>query len=177
IHGKVPMLVPGLTYNFETFQDCLNDKGVTENVKVYVLKQGKSVPLITGVVSMPEDEALLVIEQRMDSLGTWMDIERATSVISATKDRGDWKDRQRHEAKNPIIVVFATDLATAKIFTSEREKIHAKAQNICRSLVVPTRTRCVCSQRLMNKRSNKGVRISIESPQDIDSETYELLAW
>lgn len=58
---QVPMLVPGLTYNFETFVDCLNDKGVTENVKVYVLKQGKSVPLITGVVNMPVSESIVVV--------------------------------------------------------------------------------------------------------------------
>lgn len=28
------MLVPGLTYDFETFVECLNDKGITDSVKV-----------------------------------------------------------------------------------------------------------------------------------------------
>lgn len=31
---QVPMLVPGLTYEFDTFVDCLNDRGVAESVKV-----------------------------------------------------------------------------------------------------------------------------------------------
>nr|KAG5712923.1 hypothetical protein BaRGS_007520 [Batillaria attramentaria] len=30
---QVPMLVPGLNYIFDTFIDCLNDKGVSDNVK------------------------------------------------------------------------------------------------------------------------------------------------
>ncbi|CAL1540056.1 unnamed protein product [Lymnaea stagnalis] len=58
---QVPMLVPGLTYDFDTFVDCLNDKGITDNVKVYVLKQGKSVPVLTGVVSMPVSESIVVV--------------------------------------------------------------------------------------------------------------------
>lgn len=57
---QVPMLVPGLNYIFETFIDCLNDKGVSDNVKVFVLRQGKSVPLITGVISMPVAEMIVM---------------------------------------------------------------------------------------------------------------------
>ncbi|KAK6180672.1 hypothetical protein SNE40_008677 [Patella caerulea] len=57
---EAPMLVPGLNYAFETFIDCLNEKGVSDNVKVYVLKSGRSVPIITGVISMPVSEAVAV---------------------------------------------------------------------------------------------------------------------
>ncbi|XP_060079163.1 Bardet-Biedl syndrome 1 protein homolog [Ylistrum balloti] len=57
---QVPMLVPGLNYAFETFVECLNDKGVSDNVKVFVLKEGKSIPIITGVISMPVSESLVV---------------------------------------------------------------------------------------------------------------------
>ncbi|ESO96483.1 hypothetical protein LOTGIDRAFT_115648 [Lottia gigantea] len=57
---EVPMLVPGLNYAFETFIDCLNDRGVSDNVKVFVLKDGKSVPIVTGVISMPVSEAAAV---------------------------------------------------------------------------------------------------------------------
>ncbi|KAL3873186.1 hypothetical protein ACJMK2_036333 [Sinanodonta woodiana] len=57
----VPMLVPGLNYSFETFIECLSDKGVSDNVKVYVLKEGKSIPIITGVISMPVSETLVVV--------------------------------------------------------------------------------------------------------------------
>ena len=28
------MLVPGLNYAFETFVDCLSDKGISDNIKV-----------------------------------------------------------------------------------------------------------------------------------------------
>lgn len=57
----VPMLVPGLNYTFETYIECLNDKGVSDTVKVYVLKDNKSVPIITGVISMPVSETLVVV--------------------------------------------------------------------------------------------------------------------
>ncbi|XP_021370593.1 Bardet-Biedl syndrome 1 protein-like [Mizuhopecten yessoensis] len=57
---QVPMLVPGLSYAFETFVECLNDKGVSDNLKVFVLKEGKSIPIITGVISMPVSESLVV---------------------------------------------------------------------------------------------------------------------
>lgn len=33
-HCQVPMLVPGLNYAFETFVECLSDKGVSDNIKV-----------------------------------------------------------------------------------------------------------------------------------------------
>ena len=32
--SQVPMLVPGLNYAFETFVDCLSDKGISDNIKV-----------------------------------------------------------------------------------------------------------------------------------------------
>ena len=31
---QVPMLVPGLNYSFETFVECLNDKGISDTIKV-----------------------------------------------------------------------------------------------------------------------------------------------
>ncbi|KAK0059786.1 Bardet-Biedl syndrome 1 protein [Biomphalaria pfeifferi] len=58
---QVPILVPGLTYSFDTFIDCKTDKGLSDNVKVYVLKPGKSIPLITGVVSMPVSESIVLV--------------------------------------------------------------------------------------------------------------------
>ncbi|KAK3092485.1 hypothetical protein FSP39_003456 [Pinctada imbricata] len=50
---EVPMLVPGLNYAFETYVECQSDKGISDNVKVYILRQGKSIPIITGIISMP----------------------------------------------------------------------------------------------------------------------------
>ncbi|CAG2249956.1 BBS1 [Mytilus edulis] len=58
---QVPMLVPGLNYAFDTFVECQSDKGISDNVKVFVLKEGKSIPIITGVISMPVSESLVVV--------------------------------------------------------------------------------------------------------------------
>ncbi|KAM5138045.1 BBSome complex member BBS1 [Mantella aurantiaca] len=56
---KVPLLVPGLNYPIETFIDCCSDKGISGIIKVFVLKEGKSTPLITAHISMPISEGLL----------------------------------------------------------------------------------------------------------------------
>ena len=58
---QVPMLVPGLNYAFDTFVECQSDKGISDYVKVFVLKEGKSTPIITGVISMPVSESLVVV--------------------------------------------------------------------------------------------------------------------
>ncbi|XP_064623947.1 Bardet-Biedl syndrome 1 protein homolog isoform X2 [Lineus longissimus] len=57
----VPMLVPGLNYAFDTFLECLSDKGISDTLKVFVLRQGKSVPIITAVISMPVSETMVVV--------------------------------------------------------------------------------------------------------------------
>ncbi|XP_078516912.1 BBSome complex member BBS1 isoform X2 [Lissotriton helveticus] len=56
---KVPLLVPGLNYPIETFVDCLSDKGVSDIIKVFVLREGKSTPLLTAHISMPVSEGLI----------------------------------------------------------------------------------------------------------------------
>lgn len=47
---QVPMLVPGLNYAFETFLECLSDKGVSDNIKVkcYHLYFPPKFPLTCG---------------------------------------------------------------------------------------------------------------------------------
>lgn len=54
----VPLLVPGLTYNFETRVECLSDKGITGLIKVLLVKKGISIPVITAVISMPVSEGM-----------------------------------------------------------------------------------------------------------------------
>ncbi|XP_069062102.1 Bardet-Biedl syndrome 1 protein-like [Pleurodeles waltl] len=84
---KVPLLVPGLNYPIETFVDCLSDKGISAIIKVpreayverkrgtevpreayverkrgtevFVLREGKSTPLLTTHISMPVSEGLI----------------------------------------------------------------------------------------------------------------------
>uniref|UniRef100_H3A6Z7 BBSome complex member BBS1 n=1 Tax=Latimeria chalumnae TaxID=7897 RepID=H3A6Z7_LATCH len=55
---KIPMLVPGLNYPIETFVDCLSDKGISDVIKVFVLREGKSTPLLTAHINMPVSEGL-----------------------------------------------------------------------------------------------------------------------
>ena len=57
----VPLLVPGLMYTYETLVECISDKGISDSIKVFVLHQGNSVPVITAVINMPVSEALVIV--------------------------------------------------------------------------------------------------------------------
>ncbi|XP_008177855.2 Bardet-Biedl syndrome 1 protein isoform X3 [Chrysemys picta bellii] len=56
---KAPMLVPGLNYPIETFVECLSDKGISDVIKVFVLREGQSMPLLTAHINMPVSEGLV----------------------------------------------------------------------------------------------------------------------
>ncbi|XP_044125970.1 Bardet-Biedl syndrome 1 protein isoform X2 [Bufo gargarizans] len=56
---KVPLLVPGLNYPIETYVDCCTDKGISDIIKVFVLREGKSTPLLTAHINMPVSEGLV----------------------------------------------------------------------------------------------------------------------
>ncbi|XP_038621064.1 Bardet-Biedl syndrome 1 protein [Tachyglossus aculeatus] len=53
---KVPFLVPGLSYPLETTVECLSDKGVSDIIKVLVLPEGQSAPLLSAHLNMPVSE-------------------------------------------------------------------------------------------------------------------------
>ncbi|KAG9338211.1 hypothetical protein JZ751_026964 [Albula glossodonta] len=55
---KIPLLVPGLNYPIDTFVECLTDKGISDIIKVFVLREGKSAPLLTAHINMPVSEGL-----------------------------------------------------------------------------------------------------------------------
>ncbi|XP_031168057.1 Bardet-Biedl syndrome 1 protein [Sander lucioperca] len=55
---RIPLLVPGLIYPIETFVECTSDKGVSDIIKVFVLHEGKSSPLLTAHINMPVSEGL-----------------------------------------------------------------------------------------------------------------------
>ena len=57
----VPLLVPGLMHAYDTLVECISDKGISDNIKVFVLHQGKSIPIITAVINMPVSEALVIV--------------------------------------------------------------------------------------------------------------------
>ncbi|XP_050612598.1 Bardet-Biedl syndrome 1 protein isoform X3 [Macaca thibetana thibetana] len=55
---KVPLLVPGLNYPLETFVESLSNKGISDIIKVLVLREGQSAPLLSAHVNMPGSEGL-----------------------------------------------------------------------------------------------------------------------
>ncbi|XP_066574893.1 BBSome complex member BBS1 isoform X1 [Amia ocellicauda] len=55
---KIPLLVPGLNYPIDTFVECLSDKGISDLIKVFVLREGKSAPLLTAHINMPVSEGM-----------------------------------------------------------------------------------------------------------------------
>uniref|UniRef100_A0A8C2XJ10 Bardet-Biedl syndrome 1 n=1 Tax=Cyclopterus lumpus TaxID=8103 RepID=A0A8C2XJ10_CYCLU len=57
---RIPLLVPGLIYPVETFVECTSDKGISDIIKVFVLHEGRSSPLLTAHINMPVSEGLTV---------------------------------------------------------------------------------------------------------------------
>uniref|UniRef100_A0A8C6NPT8 BBSome complex member BBS1 n=1 Tax=Nothobranchius furzeri TaxID=105023 RepID=A0A8C6NPT8_NOTFU len=55
---RIPLLVPGLIYPVETFVECTSDKGISDIIKVFVLHEGKSSPLLTAHINMPISEGV-----------------------------------------------------------------------------------------------------------------------
>nr|XP_023843983.1 Bardet-Biedl syndrome 1 protein isoform X4 [Salvelinus alpinus] len=58
MNAVIPLLVPGLNYPIDTFVECLSDKGISDIIKVFVLREGKSAPLLTAHINMPVSEGL-----------------------------------------------------------------------------------------------------------------------
>ncbi|XP_063083640.1 Bardet-Biedl syndrome 1 protein isoform X2 [Cavia porcellus] len=56
---KVPLLVPGLSYPLETFVQSLSSKGTSDIIRVLVLREGQSAPLLSAHISMPVSEGLV----------------------------------------------------------------------------------------------------------------------
>lgn len=52
----IPFLAPGLQYTFVTPVDCISEANVSDVIKVFVLKQGQNIPIITAVINMPASE-------------------------------------------------------------------------------------------------------------------------
>eukprot|EP00727_Mastigamoeba_balamuthi_P012559 m51a1_g7926 hypothetical protein (555) ;mRNA; f:39757-42289 len=52
-YGELPVLVPGLPYHFEAKVTCMDDRGATEPITVFVCSAQSSLPIIMAVVQMP----------------------------------------------------------------------------------------------------------------------------
>ncbi|CAN0407445.1 BBSome complex member BBS1 isoform X1 [Lampetra fluviatilis] len=55
---KLPMLVPGLNYPIETFVECRSDQGISDIIKVFAVREGSSIPILTAHINMPVSEGL-----------------------------------------------------------------------------------------------------------------------
>lgn len=55
------MLVPGLTYKFESVAECIAEVGVSDQVRVFVVKVNQTQPLLGAVINMPVSDMLNVV--------------------------------------------------------------------------------------------------------------------
>jgi hypothetical protein len=53
--------VPGLTYKFESVAECVAEVGVSDQVRVFVLKVNQTQPLLAAVINMPVSDMLSVV--------------------------------------------------------------------------------------------------------------------
>ncbi|ETN68506.1 hypothetical protein NECAME_05589 [Necator americanus] len=57
----VSILVPGHFYTFTTLVECTEpEKGISEDIRVLLIKEDKSTPLVTAIVTMPTSEVSLL---------------------------------------------------------------------------------------------------------------------
>ncbi|KAM9773053.1 Bardet-Biedl syndrome 1 protein isoform X1 [Syngnathus typhle] len=55
---KIPLLVPGLVYPVQTLVECTSDQGISDIIKVVVLHEEQSTPLLTAHINMPVSEGI-----------------------------------------------------------------------------------------------------------------------
>jgi len=55
------MLVPGLTYKFESVAECIAEVGVSDQVRVFIVKVNQTQPLLAAVINMPISDMLNVV--------------------------------------------------------------------------------------------------------------------
>jgi hypothetical protein len=58
---QVPMLVPGLTYKFETVAECIAEVGVTDQVRIFIVKLNEIQPVLAAVINMPVSDMLTLV--------------------------------------------------------------------------------------------------------------------
>ncbi len=50
------MLVPGLEYIFETLVECVSDLGISDQIRVFVVKPPAHKPMLSAIINMPVAE-------------------------------------------------------------------------------------------------------------------------
>jgi len=57
---QVPLLLPGVMYTYDTYVECISEKGIADKIKVFLLHKGNPIPIITAVINMPVSEAVVM---------------------------------------------------------------------------------------------------------------------
>ena len=58
----LPALLPGLALNVQLFARCLSARPVSDPIRVFVLRVGKSMPVASSLVNMPLSEPALAAQ-------------------------------------------------------------------------------------------------------------------
>ena len=57
---SLPLLVPSLTYTFNTMLRCTSEQGITDSINVFVYVKGKCSPVLTAMIDMPASESIIL---------------------------------------------------------------------------------------------------------------------
>ncbi|KAK3236983.1 hypothetical protein CYMTET_52909, partial [Cymbomonas tetramitiformis] len=55
---NIPLLIPGLMYQYEANVQCMDENGSADSVRVFVCANGSCVPVLSAVVKMPMSELM-----------------------------------------------------------------------------------------------------------------------
>ncbi|XP_069683842.1 BBSome complex member BBS1 [Periplaneta americana] len=58
---QVPMLVPGLLYRFETVAECIAEIGMSDQVRVFIIKINQTQPILAAIINMPISDMLTLV--------------------------------------------------------------------------------------------------------------------
>ncbi|KAJ9590443.1 hypothetical protein L9F63_016530 [Diploptera punctata] len=58
---QVPMLVPGLVYKFETVAECIAEVGISDQVRIFVIKLNQPQPVLAAIINMPISDMLTLV--------------------------------------------------------------------------------------------------------------------
>ena len=53
---QVPILIPGVTYVYDTLVEFVSDLGISDQVRVFVTRGFQSRPILSAVINMPVAE-------------------------------------------------------------------------------------------------------------------------
>ena len=55
------MLVPGLVYKFETVAECIAEVGISDQIRVFIIKLNQTQPVLAAIINMPISDMLTLV--------------------------------------------------------------------------------------------------------------------